>query len=73
MRNVSPMVDLGLLLALHAAVSVTEIVQPHREPAPPAVIPRHFGKRQGLAYLALIAEATGAVMALAPTLVLMGL
>ena len=28
--------------------SVAEIVQPHREPTPPAVIPRCFGKGQGL-------------------------
>ena len=52
------------MLDLHAAMSVTKIVQPHREPTHPAVIPRCFGKGQGLTHFALIAQATGPVMTL---------
>ena len=60
----APMSDLRLVLDFHAPMSVAEIVQPHREPTPPAVIPRCFGKGQGLTHLALIAQATGSVMTL---------
>ena len=54
------------LMDFHAPMSVAEIVQPHREPTPPAVIPRCFGKGQGLTHLALIAQATGSVMTSTP-------
>src|SRR5215472_2694682 len=40
----------------------TEVIQSHGEPAHPAVIPWGFREGQGLAHLALIAQATGAVM-----------
>jgi hypothetical protein len=59
--------NLPLGLDLQAPVSVTDIVQPRREPTPPAVIPRRFGKGQGLPALALIAQATGPVVTLYPT------
>ena len=55
---------LARLLDLQTAVSPTEIVEPDREPTHPAVIPRRFGKSQRLTHLALIAQATGAVMPL---------
>ena len=51
-----------LVLALHAAVSTTAIVQPYREPTPPAVRPRRVGTGQGLPDLALRAEAAGPMM-----------
>ena len=56
--------DLRLVLDLQATMRVTEIVQPHREPTHPAVIPRRFGKGQGLTHFALIAQATGPIMPL---------
>ena len=56
--------DRRLVPALQAAVSTTEIVEPYREPTHPAVIPRRFGKGQGLPDLALIAQATRPVMTL---------
>src|SRR5262249_42227312 len=43
---------------------VTEIVQPSREPPHPAVIARRVGKGQGLTHFAVIAYATGPMMAL---------
>jgi hypothetical protein len=56
--------DLPRGLDLQATVSMTDIVQPHREPTHPAVIPCRFGKGQGLPGLTLIAQATGPVMTL---------
>src|SRR5262245_11063019 len=56
--------DLPRGLDLQATVSATEIVQPHREPTHPAVVPRRFGNGQGLPGLALIAHATGPVVTL---------
>jgi hypothetical protein len=53
---------LGLLPALEAAVRVTEVIKPHREPTPPPVIPVRFGKGQHLTYLVLVAQAAGAVV-----------
>jgi hypothetical protein len=38
------------------------MVQPHREPTPPAVLPHRCGQREGLAPLAPVAEATRAVL-----------
>src|SRR5262245_27150013 len=61
----APMHDLRLVLDLHATMCVTEIVESHREPTHPAVIPRRFGKGQGLAHFAPVAPATGAVMPVA--------
>lgn len=40
----------------------TKVVQPHREPTHPPVIPWHFGEGQRLADLPLIPQATGPVM-----------
>jgi hypothetical protein len=60
----APMRDMPLVLDLQAAMSVTKIVQPHREPTHPAVIPRRFRKGQGLTRFALIAQATGPIMTL---------
>ena len=54
--------DMPLVLDLQTAMSVAEIVQPHREPTHPAVIPRRFGKGERLAHLALITQATGPVV-----------
>ena len=59
--------NLPLGLALHATVSVTEIVQPRRAPTPPAVIPRRCGTGQSLPDLPVLAQATGPVMPLDPT------
>src|SRR5262245_12042446 len=56
--------DMPLVLDLQTAMSVAAIVQPHREPTHPAVIPRRFGKGERLAHLALITQATGPVMTL---------
>lgn len=42
----------------------TNVIQPHGEPAHPAVIARCFRKSQGLTHLVLIAQATRAVMPL---------
>src|SRR5262245_31257628 len=39
-----------------------EVVQPHREPAHPAVVPARCGKGQGLPDLALVPQATGPIM-----------
>jgi hypothetical protein len=47
------MKHLILLPTLQAAVGPTEIIEPHRQPTHPAVIPIHFGKSQGLSHLAL--------------------
>jgi hypothetical protein len=56
--------DMPLVLDLQTTMSVAEIIQPHREPTHPAVIPRCFGKGERLAHLALITQATGPVMTL---------
>ena len=53
---------LNLLPNLEAAVRATEVVEPHREPTHPPVIPVRFGKGQRLVYLALVAQTTGAVV-----------
>jgi hypothetical protein len=45
----------------------TEIVEPHGEPTHPAMITKRFGKRQGLAHLALVASTTGAMVTLPHT------
>jgi hypothetical protein len=45
-------------------MSSTKIVLNHREPTHPAVIPAGLRKREGLSYLALIAQAAGAIMTL---------
>src|SRR5688572_20276731 len=57
--------NLRLVLDLQTAMGVTEIVQSYREPTHPAVIPRRFGKSQRLTPLALIAQATGAILPVA--------
>jgi len=56
--------DLRLVLDLQAPLPVTEVVQPYREPTHPAVIPRRFGKGQGLMHIAVIAQANGPIMPL---------
>lgn len=56
--------DLPLVLQLETTVSATKIVQPHGQPAHPAVIAQGLRKGQGLAHLALIAQATRAIMPL---------
>ena len=63
----APMHDLRLVLALQTTMGVTEIIQPHREPTHPAMIPGGFGKSQGLTHFALIAQATGPVLTLSRT------
>jgi hypothetical protein len=56
--------NLCLVPDLQATMRVTEIVQPHRKPTHPAVRACRFGKGQGLTHFALIAQATGPIMAL---------
>ena len=56
--------DLRLVLNLQATIRVTEIVESHRDPTHPSVIPCRFGKGQRLAHLSLIAQTTGPVMPL---------
>src|SRR5687768_8916287 len=53
---------LACLLDFQTAVRPTEIVESHREPTHPAVIAMRFGKGQRLAHLALVAQATGAIV-----------
>ena len=48
------MVHLCFLDAFYAAVTVTKVVEAHREPTPPAVRPRHLGEGQRLADLPLV-------------------
>ena len=48
------------LLDFHTAVRPAEIVEAHRQPTHPTVIPWCFRKGEGLAHLALIAQTTGA-------------
>jgi hypothetical protein len=40
----------------------TEVIESHREPTRPPMIPRHFGEGQGLPDLALVAQTTGPVV-----------
>src|SRR5919202_3255465 len=40
----------------------TKVIEPHREPTHPAVIPRHFGEGQRLPHLPLIPQATSPIM-----------
>src|SRR6266851_953699 len=40
----------------------TEVIESHREPTHPPVIPRHFGEGQRLPDLAPVAQATGPVV-----------
>src|SRR5262245_41839728 len=56
------MLHLGVLGLFYAGMRPTKVRQPHREPTHPAVRPRSFGKGQGLAPRAPIAQATCAVM-----------
>src|SRR5262245_57913877 len=58
----APMSNIPLVSDLQATMCVTEIVQPHREPAHPAVIPWGFRKGEGLTDLPLIPQATRPVM-----------
>ena len=53
---------LAVLLDPQTAMRLTEVVEPHREPTHPAVIPLRFGKGQRLAHLPLVPQATGSVM-----------
>jgi hypothetical protein len=55
---------LHLVLDLQAAMSVAEMISPHREPTHPAVISHRFGNGQGLPHFALMAHATGPVLTL---------
>ena len=61
------MLHLCFLDTLEAAMPLTKVIQPYGEPAHPAVRARGFRKGQSLAHLALIAQATRAVMTLHDT------
>ena len=57
------MSHLILLPEFQAAVRPTEIIEPHREPTHPAVIPLRLGKGQRVSYFAPVAQAAGTVVA----------
>ena len=56
------LLHLPLLDPFSAAMPPTKVVQPHREPTHPPVIPWHFGEGPRLPDLPLIPQATGPVL-----------
>jgi len=56
-----------VVLHLQAAMSPAKVISHHRYLTHPSVIPRHFGKGEGPSHFALIPQAIGAMMTLAPT------